>query len=92
MDYESIKRLGLDHYNVDSNQSYETFNPSDNNHIIHLYLNKDNNMKCPKCGSSNVVNMGTRKYTIKYASALEDNITIYFHCRKYKCLECEQCH
>ena len=34
MDHESIKRLGLDHYNFDLNKSYEVYDSSSNNHII----------------------------------------------------------
>lgn len=34
MDYESIKRLGLDHLGIDADNSFEPFDPSTNNHII----------------------------------------------------------
>ena len=49
MDYESIKRLGLDHYNIDLEKSFETFDPSNNNHTIVLYLKKDKTISCPYC-------------------------------------------
>ena len=49
MDYESIKRLGLDHYNIDLEKSLETFDPSNNNHTIVLYLKKDKTISCPYC-------------------------------------------
>ena len=47
MDYESIKRLGLDHYNIDLEKSFESFDPSNNNHTIVLYLKKDKTISCP---------------------------------------------
>ena len=49
MDYESIKRLGLEHYNIDLEKSFETFDPSNNNHTIVLYLKKDKTINCPYC-------------------------------------------
>ena len=51
MDYESIKRLGLDHYNIDLDKSFETFDSSTNNHTIVLYLKKDETISCPYCFS-----------------------------------------
>ena len=41
MDFESIKRLGLDKYNIDLESSYESYNLTTNNHTIILHLNKD---------------------------------------------------
>ena len=41
MDFESIKRLGLDKYNIDLDSSYESYNLTTNNHTIILHLNKD---------------------------------------------------
>ena len=38
MDYESLKRLGLDHRNIDVSSSFETFDPTTNNHTIFLKL------------------------------------------------------
>ena len=90
MDYDSIKRYGLDHINVDLNKSYELFDPNTNNHIIHLYLNKETNVKCPRCHGTNVENVGTKTIKIKYASALENNICIFFHRRQYLCHTCEK--
>ena len=50
LDFESIKRLRLDHYNIDVNKSYEIFDPSTNNHIIHLYLLKNEMLYFKECG------------------------------------------
>ena len=90
MDYESIKRYGLDHLNVDLNKTYEVFNPTNNNHTIHLYLNKDLGITCPRCNGTNIKNVGTKNIKIKYASALEDNIDIIWHRRQYICYDCEK--
>ena len=79
LDYESIKRYGLDHLNVDLSKTYEVFNPTNNNHTIHLYLNKDLGITCPRCNGTNIKNVGTKNIKIKYASALEDNIDIIWH-------------
>ena len=48
MDKESISRLCLDFIkNIDLENSDEIYNPSTNNHIIKLKLNKDDNLPCP---------------------------------------------
>ena len=90
LDYESIKRYGLDHLNVDLSKTYEVFNPTNNNHTIHLYLNKDLGITCPRCNGTNIKNVGTKNIKIKYASALEDNIDIIWHRRQYICYDCEK--
>ena len=90
LDYESIKRYGLDHLNVDLSKTYEVFNPSNYNHTIHLYLNKDLGITCPRCNGTNIKNVGTKNIKIKYASALEDNIDIIWHRRQYICYDCEK--
>lgn len=88
MDYESIKRLGLDHYNIDLEKSYEIFDSIQNNHIIYLYLLKDENIFCPNCGSLHCMIRGSKKCNIKYASSIEDNITIVLTRRQYTCIDC----
>ncbi|MDE7161395.1 MAG: transposase, partial [Anaeroplasmataceae bacterium] len=88
MDYESIKRLGLDHYNIDLEKSYEIFDSIQNNHIIYLYLLKDENIFCPNCGSLHCMIRGSKKCKIKYASSIEDNITIVLTRRQYTCTDC----
>ena len=89
MDYESIKRLGLDHLNIDSEKSFETYNPSTNNHTIIIYLLKDENIICPLCGTVNdYTNKGSKSQFIKYSSALEDNITIKLFRKVYRCNSC----
>lgn len=90
MEYESIKRLGLDHLNIDSDKSFETFDPISNNHTIFVHLNKDAQVICPLCGTyENYINKGSRSQVLKYASALEDNITIKLYRRAFKCNSCE---
>lgn len=89
MDYESIKRLGLDHMNIDSLTSYESYDSTLNNHIIFVHLIKDDNIVCPLCGTINDhTNKGSKSQLIKYSSALEDNITIKLYRRIYKCNSC----
>ena len=88
IEYSSIVRYGLDHLNIDQNKSYETYDKTTNYHIIHLYFIKDEILSCSKCNSNDLTNVGTKKSTIKYASALEDNITLILHRRIYKCNTC----
>jgi hypothetical protein len=38
MDYESIKRLGLDHIGIDADTSFEIFDHTTNNHIIFIHV------------------------------------------------------
>ena len=37
MDFESIKRLGIDRYNIDFESADEIYDHSTNNHIIKLH-------------------------------------------------------
>ena len=90
MDFESIKRLGLDHYNIDLTKSYEIYNPSTNNHTIHLYLLKDKTIVCQNCGSIDISIKGSVKSSINYSSPLENNITIILHKRQYRCNDCNK--
>lgn len=90
MDYTSIKRLGLDHYNFDMSKSYEVYDSTHNNHIICLYLIKDSNIKCPQCDSTFIYVKGTRKSNLKYSTAIENNITIELHRRVYICSNCNR--
>lgn len=41
MDYTSIKRLGLDHMNIDMDNSYESFERSIPNHTIYIKRSKN---------------------------------------------------
>ena len=89
MDKESIARLGLDFIkNIDFNKSDELFDPSTNNHIIKLKLNKDDHLYCPHCGL--VTNFKVRSsmtQKINHSSFLEDNIIIHLTRRVFLC-EC----
>lgn len=89
MDKESIARLGLDFIkNIDLDKSDELYDPSTNNHIIKLKLNKENSLYCPHCGlitHFKVRSSITQK--MYHSSALEDNITIYLNRRVFLC-EC----
>ena len=40
MEFESIKRLGLDHIGIDTQKSFETYDKDTNNHIIIIHLLK----------------------------------------------------
>ena len=51
MEFESIKRLGLDHIGIDTQKSFGTYNQDTNNHIIIIHLLKSKNIVCPLCGS-----------------------------------------
>lgn len=88
MDYDSIKRYGLERFNFDLNKSYETFNPVSNNHTIVLYINKDDNARCPYCNSKEISIKCSKNMKIKYASSLENNINIVLYRRVYICLKC----
>ena len=83
MDFESIKRLGLNHYNFNLTKSFEIYDSSSNNHTIILHLNKDSNLCCPVCGSINVICKGSKFNTLKYSSGLENNIIIKLYRRCY---------
>ena len=40
MGFEALKRLGLAYMNIDCEKSYESYNKTNNNHIINIYLKK----------------------------------------------------
>ena len=89
MDFESIKRLGLDHIGIDADTSFETFDPTTNNHIIFIHLLKQDELSCPLCGViNNYLSKGSKSQIIKYSSALEDNITIKLFRRIFMCKSC----
>ena len=44
MEFESIKRLGLDHIGIDAQKSFETYDQDTNNHIIIIHLLKSKNI------------------------------------------------
>ena len=89
MDYESVKRLGLDHYNIDIDKSFETYDPISNNHIIFIHLLKHNEIVCPLCGVFNdYINNGTKSQFVKYSSPLEDTIKLKLYRRVYICKSC----
>ena len=90
MDFESIKRLGLDKYNIDLELSYESYNLTTNNHTIILHLKKDENIYCPNCGSIKLLSKGSKSSIFKYSSPLEDNINIKLYRRVYKCCDCNK--
>ena len=78
MNQDDIKRLNLIKYNVNLNENYETID-SRSNHTIYLKLNKDNSVHCPCCGSDNLKIKGYKPITIKYATILENKITIILY-------------
>ena len=66
MEFITLKRLGLDHYNIDMSKSYELFNPDTNNHTIVLYLNKEDMLSN---GSMERVNIDIKTlYNISFGS------------------------
>lgn len=89
MDYESIKRLGLESYGIDPENSRETYDPSNSNHTIIAHLLKQDEVICPLYGVVNEVTIvGSRPQLIKYSTAIEDNITIKLYRREYQCKGC----
>ena len=68
MDFEALKRLGLAYMNIDCEKSYESYNETNNNHIINIYLKKDENTCCPNCGSNNIISRGSIKRTLQFAN------------------------
>lgn len=90
MDYESVKRLGLNHMNFDAEKSFETYDPTTANHTINLYLKKDKKQFCQYCGSVELFSKGSKSQKLKYSSALEDNINIVLHRRCYQCKHCNK--
>ena len=89
MDFESIKRLGLDHIGIDATTSFESFDPSTTNHTIFIHLLKLDEISCPLCGVVNdYVCTGSRSQILKYSSAVEDNISIKLYRRTFKCKSC----
>ena len=89
MDYESIKRLGLEYIkDIDAETSDEIYDPSTNNHTIILRLKKPQRLVCDKCGLVNKAkSRGSKLQIFNHSSGIEDNIIIKFHRRIYKC-EC----
>lgn len=49
MDFESIKRLGLDYLGIDINNSFETYNPFNSNHTIFIHLLKQDKINPSNC-------------------------------------------
>ena len=89
MDYESIKRLGLESIGIDPNNCFETYDPSCFNHTIIIHLLKQDEVICPLCGAvNNITAKGTRPQLIKYSTSSEDNLTIKLYRREYKCNNC----
>lgn len=88
MDHGSIKRLGLNNMNIDEETSFETYDPVSNNHTIFLHLIKDSNISCPNCGSTSYLSKGSKSQTLKYATALENNVTIKLYRKVYVCKDC----
>lgn len=88
MDYEAIKRLGLHHFNIDYNKSFELYDETLNNHIINIYLKKDITMYCPGCGSKNFISRGSIKRKLEFANFAENNITLIWYRKRFKCNDC----
>lgn len=87
LDYTSILRLELDHYNIDSTKSFETIDPSNHNHTINIFFNKDDSIKCPKC-SSCVKITGAKSNALKYSTFETNVISLIVHRRRFKCINC----
>lgn len=92
MEYITLKRLGLDHYNIDISKSYELFNPDTNNHTIVLYLNKEDMVYCPYCNSIETKSRGSRSISFNYSIDNERNINIKLYRHVYKCNFCNHYH
>lgn len=88
MDFEALKRLGLAYMNIDCEKSYESYNETNNNHIINIYLKKDENTCCPNCGSNNVISRGSIKRTLQFANTAENNITLIWQRKRFICKNC----
>lgn len=89
MDYESIKRLGLDHIGIDPDLSYETYDSTTNNHTIFVHLLKQDIIVCPLCGVVNdSISRGSKPQLINYSSGLEEHITLKLFRRVRKCKSC----
>ena len=88
MDFEALKRLGLAYMNIDCEKSYESYNETNNNHIINIYLKKDEKTCCPNCGSNNVISRGSIKRTLQFANTIENNITLIWQRKRFICKNC----
>ena len=88
MDFEALKRLGLAYMNIDCEKSYESYNETNNNHIINIYLKKDEKTCCPNCGSNNVISRGSIKRTLEFANTAENNITLIWYRKRFTCKNC----
>jgi transposase len=89
MDYTALKKLGLDRLKIDSNSSYESFDPSTNNDTIFIHLIKTDTQMCPCCGVIRThTNRGSKSQKIKYSCAIQDNIDIVWFRRQYRCKDC----
>ncbi len=70
---------------VDFEKSYVHY-LSNKNHIIELYLLKEENVYCPKCFKKGVI-IGSKSQEIKASTIISNNTIIKLHRRVYKC-EC----
>lgn len=92
IDIITLKRLELDHYDIDYDKSFETYNQDTYNHIITLYLNKETNVVCPACYSKNIKSRGSRMVKFNYSSINERNLTINLYKHIYRCQDCGHYH
>ena len=90
LDFESIKRYGLDYIGIDEEKSYDSFNPATNNHTIIVHLLKRDSYICPYCNSNKFIIRGSRSELLKYSSSLENNITLKLYRRVIKCKICNR--
>ena len=74
--------------NIDCEKSYESYNETNNNHIINIYLKKDEKTCCPNCGSNNVISRGSIKRTLQFANTAENNITLIWQRKRFICKNC----
>ena len=86
--YVTIKRLELNHYDINYDKSYELYDQDTLNHTIILYLNKEARCYCPHCNSQDVKSRGTRAISFLYSCPNEKNINIKLYRHIYKCNNC----
>ena len=89
LDEMSIIKYGLSSINnIDLTKSFEIYDIHTNNHIINLFLIKDDKTYCPSCNSNNIKISGSASSKIKHSSGLENNIVLILNKRRFKCLNC----
>lgn len=86
LDVNILTKSILDISKIDYSKSYVAY-LSNSNHIIELYLKKEENVCCNFCGSYNVFIRSCRVNPIRASTVISNNTIINVHRRIYKC-EC----